>query len=548
MTWQTRHYRSLNIRSTAWVSPELSIRASALTPDTVLVAVRALHTDNITGLEVTYSNSSVQNWTQVVMDEDERYALVTDLLPQTTYYFKASGTLRLGPRTAVTHVVTPRSATPPPSSLKVETAGDTSIMVSWNQKNPDEVKGYKVTVEKQQGDESYRVQTEKLTLKKELKVDGISQDGQYKVTVKAFDLEGLGQPSEAVMYPPIPKIQPTTPSDCPIIESMKSELDPSYELNVRVVRQTPSRLRVTWFLSRGDLNNLGRFRILFVSSSGRKLIDRNLRKNQRSITLHPVTQETEYLLAVKALDTEGKLLAEEQVNLSSKATDSGSSEAGLLLDADEIRDKQARLVWALKNVDPSKLKTISLKAQRDGPKGVEIVKRGLAPNRKTIFLNNLLPNSVYYITVEAIGQDDKSFLSSALTLKTPALGGIGEPIIGAPPPTVPAFSKANGQLKITSVDMMGDKAVVMWEDLGKPIPDELKVDVRVVVRYRKTHRDGSESRPKMDVNEPGASGIVLTGLDRHFKYKFEARYITRMRGVGNILTWSAPVFAEESSS
>ncbi|GFS24558.1 receptor-type tyrosine-protein phosphatase S [Elysia marginata] len=440
------------------------------------------------------------------------------------------------------------SATPPPSSLKVETAGDTSIMVSWNQENPDEVKGYKVTVEKQQDDESYRIQTETLTPKKELKVDGISQDGQYKVTVKAFDLEGLGQPSEAAMYPPIPIILPSAPSDCPIIEPMKPELDPSYELNVRVVRQTPFRLRVMWFLSRGDLNNLGRFRIVFVSSSGRKLVDRNLRKNQRSITLHPLTQDTEYLLVVKALDTEGKLLAEEQVNIASETTDSGSSEAELLLDANEIRDKQARLAWALKNVDPSKLKIISLKAQRDGPNGAEIVKRALAPNRKTIFLNNLLPNSVYYITVEAISQDDKSFLSSALTLKTPALGGIGEPITGAPPPTVPAFSKANDQLKITSVDMMGDKALVMWEDLGKPIPDELKVDAKVAVRYRKINLDGSESPLKGDVSEPGASGIIFTGLDRHSKYKFEARYITRMPGVGTILTWSAPVFAQEESS
>ncbi|GFS24569.1 hypothetical protein ElyMa_007006500 [Elysia marginata] len=60
------------LHSEAWEGPELSIRASALTHDTVLVALQALDADNITGLEVTYSNSSVQNWTQVVMDEDVR--------------------------------------------------------------------------------------------------------------------------------------------------------------------------------------------------------------------------------------------------------------------------------------------------------------------------------------------------------------------------------------------------------------------------------------------------------------------------------------------
>ncbi|GFS24584.1 hypothetical protein ElyMa_007006800 [Elysia marginata] len=368
-------------------------------------------------------------------------------------------------------------------------------MVSWHQ-NSDEVKGYKVTVEKLQRDQSYVVQTEALTSNRELKVDGIAKDSQYRISVRAFDLDGLGQSSETVMYPSFLRASCGNPTECQAIEPSKpdtaNEGDQSYKIDAHVVRQTHTRLRVMWFLPQGDLDKVGRFQILLTSRTGRKLVDSKLRKNQRSINLHPVSQDNAYTVLVRALDRQGNVLTEKLIGVERETKKGGSSKAELLLCAGEIRDKKARIAWALKNIESSTLKAIRLKVQRDAPGGAQVLKRILSTVKQTIVLAKLPPKRLYFITVEAIGKSDKPVLSSVLTLKTPAPGDIGEPISGAPVLTKVMFFKKEAQLRLLNLSIHNGEAFVKWDDEGEPIPEEIKKDVKVLVNYRKIHPDNSE--------------------------------------------------------
>ncbi|RUS80338.1 hypothetical protein EGW08_011907 [Elysia chlorotica] len=538
-----------NINPTLWEGPELSIRAVALTPDTVLASLQVLDSDIVSDLETSYMDTSSQTWTDFKVDSDERFAILTDLQPQSTYLFKAKAVLRLGKKEVVTHVATPPSATPAPSNVDVESNGDSSLGIKWQQERSGSVKGYIVTVEEQQPDESYRIHTKKTSTARELTVEGISTEQQYRITVSNFDLGGPGPASEAVLYPEV--AYTASPEDCsaepePDVDPQESGSTETsvapYSLDVRVVKQTPIRCRVTWFLPNGDLGDLEEFHILLTSSSGQKHIDTKLNKTHRSINLHPLNRDTSYRLTVEALDSLGNVLVSKEIEITADRSGASASPE-LQLYVSEIRDQRARLAWFPSLVDPSKLKNVRLIIKKDGPDGTVLLKRTISPSKNTITLAKVPPNSIFYIVVEAIGHDDAAFLSSALTLETPSAGGVGDPVTGAPLAKRPPLLKEVAQLKVTSVDIRFTVGKVFWRDEGIPIPYELKKDVPVFVEWTEIIGDNRRST-NSGLSKPGAKYFEMRNLTRFAKYEVRVKYARGVPGTGRN-EWSVPKQGQE---
>ncbi|KAK3766818.1 hypothetical protein RRG08_051963 [Elysia crispata] len=211
-----------------------------------------------------------------------------------------------------------------------------------------------------------------------------------------------------------------------------------YSLEVNLIKETFSRLRVIWFLTQGNVSNINSFQFTLTSHLGRTLIDCKLGKKQRSIGLHPMSPDSRYSITVKALDSKENILAEKVVPVTAAPTDTvidrDSSGEGIFLRANEIRARHARLAWALNNVDPARVKKIRLYIEREGFLGPQTVQLELSPDKRTFYFTRIPLHSVLCVTVIVIGKDDQPFLNSNLQFWTPDEGVCGQPITGSPIP------------------------------------------------------------------------------------------------------------------
>ncbi|KAK3783191.1 hypothetical protein RRG08_046984 [Elysia crispata] len=225
-----------------------------------------------------------------------------------------------------------------------------------------------------------------------------------------------------------------------------------YSLDLHVLSESPVKLRVMWFVTQGELANIYKFRLILKSKKGSKLLDTKLNKNQRSITLKPLPSNSHFKIMVKVLDSDRNVLTEAEVPANTSSTDDlpDPSDPAIILGANEIRAEQARLVWSLNNVNLSKIKNIRLQVQSGGPNGHVLLSKSLSSDTRTFYFPKLPPNSILHVTVEAIGSDDQSFLSSAVTLKTPSSGEFGLPVTSSPFAIIPNPISAAQALLITT--------------------------------------------------------------------------------------------------
>ncbi|GFR57821.1 transposase [Elysia marginata] len=93
------------------------------------------------------------------------------------------------------------------------------------------------------------------------------------------------------------------------------------------MRETPSRVRVVWFLSSGDVSNVNKFQVILTSDQGKELLNSKLRTDQRSIALYPLSPDQMYTVTLKALDSQGNVLEETGYDLQARSDDGGPHKA-----------------------------------------------------------------------------------------------------------------------------------------------------------------------------------------------------------------------------
>ncbi|GFR57819.1 hypothetical protein ElyMa_000011900 [Elysia marginata] len=72
--------------------------------------------------------------------------------------------------------------------MKLEPAGKHAVVISWEYSNSD---AERVT------ESRWSLVAEELTADKEIQIDGVNHDNQYRVCVRAVDRYGLGEPFES---------------------------------------------------------------------------------------------------------------------------------------------------------------------------------------------------------------------------------------------------------------------------------------------------------------------------------------------------------------
>ncbi|RUS85035.1 hypothetical protein EGW08_007219, partial [Elysia chlorotica] len=206
-----------------------------------------------------------------------------------------------------------------------------------------------------------------------------------------------------------------------------------YLLEVNLIKETSSRLRVIWFLTQGNIRRIKRFQFI-ITSENYTIINSKFGKRQRSIGLHPLDPSGSYSITVKALDYRGIGLAQKVAQVTPDSTDTiDLSGEQIFLRANEIRHRSALLAWALHNVDPAKVKKIRLYVERSRLGSPQTVNLELFPDKRTFYLTRIPLDSTMCITVMALGNDGKPFLNSNMNFRLPAEEeSYGRPLNGSP--------------------------------------------------------------------------------------------------------------------
>lgn len=206
----------------------------------------------------------------------------------------------------------------------------------------------------------------------------------------------------------------------------QAQLLQQHSLDVYVVKETPSSMQVMWFLRKGDLKFVHKFQFTVTSETGETLINSELQRNQRSISLKPISPDALFNITIKAVESHGLPMTQKKIHVKF-TTEPGTDQVDkkIFFIANEIRSRQARLAWALHNVDVTKVKNIRLHIERQGPSDPpQVITRLLSPEKRTFLFSRIPVNSFLCVTLEAIGLDDKPFLNSALHFNTTARGRV----------------------------------------------------------------------------------------------------------------------------
>ncbi|GFN77091.1 hypothetical protein PoB_000359700 [Plakobranchus ocellatus] len=267
--------------------------------------------------------------------------------------------------------------------------------------------------------------------------------------------------------------------------------DGPYIMTLRELTRTSSTLRIGWFITQGNLGKIDTFLFQIRSESGKKLSEKKLKSNERLQKLSLLQPNTTYLVTLQAKDAQAKVLAQAEMPVRTKATDTltDMSDPVLFLEANEIRSDQVLLMWDVQDVNTSVISSFRLKVQVAGPGGTTLLDRDVASKFFTIRLG-LQPNKRFYVTLDVIGDDNQPFLRSALTMETPEANAVGTPVNGSAMSIPPAATTttasvtlgrfSNPDMTLVIVKMSPNNLILSWnlKDVTPGYVKEFKLTIR----------------------------------------------------------------------
>ncbi|GFO45296.1 hypothetical protein PoB_007180100, partial [Plakobranchus ocellatus] len=100
---------SMNMNRPGVEGPQLSIRAAALGPDTVVVSYDVMGRAKVKDVQIFMAQDGDTQWKNVGLSKKKKYVVAMNLNPNTKYFFQAKAKQWKKIKAVVTHVVTPPS-------------------------------------------------------------------------------------------------------------------------------------------------------------------------------------------------------------------------------------------------------------------------------------------------------------------------------------------------------------------------------------------------------------------------------------------------------
>ncbi|CAL1531151.1 unnamed protein product [Lymnaea stagnalis] len=195
-------------------TPDMSIHAIPLSPSSVLVAVSNVGPAKIEILRVLQSNENAIDWVRInEFESEQRYVVVTGLLPHTRYFFMAKAKVSGHPRQTITDVMTPPTALVSPTDLNVMATSDTSVLLTWNYNHAIKPVGFILEVNKRTDENVLLRERQQVVVEKnEATLEDLYPNQAYEVSVVPFNIEGKGPCGEPVKFHLVSSdVQITTP-------------------------------------------------------------------------------------------------------------------------------------------------------------------------------------------------------------------------------------------------------------------------------------------------------------------------------------------------
>ncbi|KAK3803911.1 hypothetical protein RRG08_059775 [Elysia crispata] len=250
----------------------------------------------------------------------------------------------------------------------------------------------------------------------------------------------------------------------------------THTLALRVLRKNPS-VYLAWFVENGTLSQVGSFNVKVASETGKTILNYNLSSNSRGLSLQHLKGRDRLFIQLKVMDTNDEDL--DQVNIDVIRSEQ-LKEPEMYLEVNEIRKSTARMIWFAKGVDKDQLRQYRLKVHIGGPNRRAILNQPFGLSTTTTLLRKLKPNSQYYVSVDAEGQDKKAFLHSYLTFKTAERDEAGEPAIWSSPEattTAPSLAPMGVSTDATSVEMSANATIESQTEASTYDTTEMTMDL-----------------------------------------------------------------------
>ncbi|GFN95620.1 hypothetical protein PoB_002212600 [Plakobranchus ocellatus] len=172
---------------------ELSVKATSLGQDAVLVTFATEGSGELSNLRIMYMQRGGNKWNPVSTENIQgTSALVTDLQSGETYFFQAKGRLGKKYKTVITYITLPGQAAASDLDVTANITDGEKIMAEWKHTQPNNLRGYKATLYKHVGDFHGPVKRQYL-FKTENSTSFVMEEktAAYSVKVEPFDDNGL---------------------------------------------------------------------------------------------------------------------------------------------------------------------------------------------------------------------------------------------------------------------------------------------------------------------------------------------------------------------
>ncbi|RUS89260.1 hypothetical protein EGW08_003003, partial [Elysia chlorotica] len=259
------------------------------------------------------------------------------------------------------------------------------------------------------------------------------------------------EPDTSSLSPVVTTLKPDTSSLSPVVTTVKpyrSSLSPipttttlvpettesqKFLLTMRLLAKSPTGIKLAWVVEKGDLRDIANFVVKLSTGSGRKLVESNVRRKARTLSLTSLRPNTAYAVSIKAIDNNGYVLGEAElpVMTSSIAASAEPSKPTLYFEASEIRNDQLRLIWAVQDAGDLKVSSFRLRVLNGDFGETELLSQKILPDRSNFLLQRLPPNRHLSMVLEVMGPDNRPVLTSGLEVDTPASGATSRPVVGA---------------------------------------------------------------------------------------------------------------------
>ncbi|GFN78772.1 hypothetical protein PoB_000527800 [Plakobranchus ocellatus] len=212
----------------------------------------------------------------------------------------------------------------------------------------------------------------------------------------------------------------------------------SYELRILYLERTLNELQFAWLVTRGDVDRVDTSAVYMTDGIITSPV-LQMNTSRRQIKIHDLIPGETYYIKVRAMDTEGVVLAENLIKFSTLTEDGFPSSIfspEFIVTVDEIRHHYSLVALGLQFINTSRFSYFRLRVQ-DVPSKQVYFERSVDPDIRIYNITTRADRQLdLYVILKVIDHDGNSSLINAVEWTTPLRGEEGQSVSASSQPNL----------------------------------------------------------------------------------------------------------------